>query len=170
MRKILLALILFLASAKLAFADLAMPQGRVILEISGKIGVGNADDAEGNLVALFDFAALARLPQTTLETTTEWTEGTQVFKGVLLRDILALLDASGESLRAVALNDYQATIPRNDVEMYDVLLALWHGGNRMRVRDKGPIWIIYPENERDSYLMRSRNLKMVWQLKKISVE
>jgi hypothetical protein len=171
MMKHLIASALFLlAGSHFAMAELAAPQGRAILEISGQIGVGNAEDANGNPVAIFDFDGLTQLPQISVEMTTEWTEGLQVFEGVLLRDVLRLVDASGESIRAIALNDYEATIPMSDADTYDVLLALRQNGKLMRVRDKGPIWIIYPASQPDAHVANPHNLKMVWQLAKLRVQ
>lgn len=169
-KRLLAVVMLLLAGSTFAVAELPAPQGRVILEVAGKIGVGNAEDAEGNPVARFDLESLTLLPQTTIETTTEWTKGPQIFEGVLLRDFLRLLEASGENIRVLALNDYESTIPITDADNYDVLLALRRNGEFMRVRDKGPIWIIYPLKELDPHLMSTFNLKMVWQLAKIFVE
>lgn len=168
-KHLIASVMLLLAGSTFASAELAAPQGRVILEVAGKIGVGNAEDAEGNPVARFDLDGLTRLPQTSLETATEWTPS-QIFEGVLLRDILELVDASGDSIRAIALNDYEATIPVSDVDRYQVLLALRQEGELMRVRDKGPIWIIYPLDEHDAALATSNNGKMVWQLTRLFVE
>jgi hypothetical protein len=170
MRNLIASALFLLAGSHFAMAELAAPQGRVVLEISGQIGIGNAEDADGNPLALFDLDGLMHLPQTTIQTTTEWTEGTQVFEGVLLRDLLSLVEASGDSIRAIALNDYEATLPFGDAETFDVLLALHQNGKLMRVRDKGPIWIIYPVNHSDRNLMSTVNLKMVWQLQRLFVE
>jgi hypothetical protein len=170
MKHLIASAMLLLLGSTFAAAELAAPQGRTILEVAGRIGVGNAKDAEGNLVARFDLAGLMQLPQTTIETRTEWTEGMQVFEGVLLGELLKLVDASGDSIRAVALNDFNAAIPMSDVDTYGVLLALRQNGELMRVRDKGPIWIVYPWNESTADVISSINWRMVWQLSQLVIE
>jgi hypothetical protein len=170
MKHVLASVFLLFTSSNLALAELAVPKGPVILEILGQIGIGNAEDANGNPIAQFDLDGLTLLPQVSLETRTEWTEGLQFFEGVLLRDILSVVDASGEQIRAIALNDFEAMLPFGDAHAYDVLLAFRHNGNLMPVRNKGPIWIIYPSNEDESRLANPHNMKMVWQLSKLLVE
>lgn len=170
MKYLMASAILLFASSNLALAELAAPKGPVILEIFGRIGVGNSENTVGNPVARFDLDGLMLLPQMTLETRTEWTDGVQLFEGVLLRDILSAVDASGDLIRAVALNDFEATIPIGDAYAYDVLLAFRQNGNLMSVRNKGPIWAIYPSNEDEKRLGNPNNMKMVWQLSKLLVE
>jgi hypothetical protein len=112
---------------------------------------------------------LERLGLTTLATTTTWTEGTVTFEGVLARKVMAAAAAKGSEAEAVALNDYKARIPLADFERRDVLLALRQDGKPMRIRDKGPIWIIYPmEPGTDSHSLETRG-KMVWQLKELRI-
>ena len=166
----LLSCALFLAAfTATAQTELAQPEGRVILEVSGAIGRGNATDAAGNPIARFDRRMLTDLPQTKLTTATDFTDGEQVFEGVLLKDLLDHVVASGADLRAVALNDYTVVIPTADTTRYPVLLALLHNGETMPVRAKGPIWIIYPA-ETPAGRMNPHAAKMVWQLARIVVE
>jgi hypothetical protein len=50
---------------------------------------------------------------------------------------------------------------------HDVFLALDHNGEAMRVRDRGPVWIIYPSENVDSPAQRFDAL-MVWQLRELN--
>ena len=122
-----------------ASADLAAPTGRVVLRISGAIAVRN--DGE---TAAFDMAQLEALPQRTLATATPWTDGVVEFRGPLARAVLEAVGAAGERVRATAINDYSVEIPVADFGSYDVILAVRRDGRPMRVRDRGPIWVIYP--------------------------
>jgi hypothetical protein len=71
---------------------------------------------------------------------------------------------------ASALNDYKATIPFSDLDEYPVLLALSQNGAAMSVRDKGPIWMIYPDPEPSGeFVHQHRNAKMVWQLERLQL-
>jgi hypothetical protein len=77
--------------------------------------------------------------------------------------------ATGTEIDASALNEYEQTIPMDDFYSYDVLLALRMNGDPMRVRDKGPIWIVYPRSdhpELDDFITRE---KSVWQLTALHV-
>lgn len=104
------------------------------------------------------------LPQTTIVTDTRWTEGEARFTGVLLRDLLEHLELPIREVTARALNDYEAVIPASDIETIDVLVANRMNGQPMPVREKGPLWIIYPLSERPDLLGPETEEKMVWQL------
>jgi hypothetical protein len=140
------------------------PEGRVLLRLTGKIERTNDGDS-----AVFDRAMLNDLPWQTLETYTDWTDGLQTFEGPLLGDLLEHVGAHGDKLHATALNGYAANIPVSDVEEYPVLLALRRNGEAMSVREKGPIWIIYPNPEPSSDTPGPHNDKSVWQLSDIDV-
>lgn len=147
-----------------AAADLPAPEGRVILTVSGNIGVTNAGDE-----ARFDRALLKSVGWRTIETYTAWTEGRQEFSGVPLAALMERLEADGETLRAHALNDYEAVIPMRDLAEHDVLLAADQDGEPMPIRSRGPLWIVYP-NDAPSSKSSPANEKMVWQLDEIVVE
>src|SRR3546814_10926448 len=74
----------------------------------------------------------------------------QVFEGPLLADLLIFVGAHGETLRAAALNDYEVNIPIADTDDYPALLALRQNVAPIAVRDKGPVWIIYPTPHPDT--------------------
>ena len=153
------------ASATRAAEALPRPEGKVILRVEGAITHANAGDA-----AEFDRAMLESLGLTTLRTTTAWTEGVVTFEGVRTRDLLAAVGARGDTVRAEALNGYGVDIPMSDFSRYDVLLALKMNGTYMRVRDKGPIWIVYPRDETPKVEAVRTNEKWVWQLYKLHVK
>jgi len=154
-----------------ARADSAIPEpsGPVILTVTGLVQNGNGVDSDGNVVARFDRGMLRALPQHDLETHTDWTEGPQAFQGPLLRDVLDLVGASGTQIRASALNDYAVVLPRSDVNEFVVLLAMRQNGRDMRVRDKGPIWIIYPNETASDVFVDPNSSKMIWQLSQLEL-
>jgi hypothetical protein len=140
------------------------PQGRIILELRGKISNTN-----GEGVALFDRRMLERLPQETVITVTPWTDGQTTFSGPLARDLLKLVGAAGKQVEAVALNDYGVVIPTSDFEDYRVILALLINGKPMRIRDKGPLWVIYPWSEHPELQTDVVHGRSIWQLKAMNV-
>lgn len=155
---IFLAIAVIPATMVSAADMLPAPTGPVILSIEGRIDGGATVD--------LDFAALESLPAQVLRTTTPWTEGDQVFEGVLLRDLLNAVGATGETLRVTALNDYRIEMPKADTDKIDVILAYRHNGSRMSVREKGPLWIIYPDTSGSP----EAQTRMVWQLRRIEVQ
>ena len=144
--------------------SLPAPTGEVLLRIFGKIETPNqgAD-------ALFDFRGLAALPASELETSTAWNEEPVRFEGVLLRDLLAAVGAQGQTLHASAVNDYAVAIPAADARAYDVLVAYRMNGAAMELRDKGPLWIVYPVDQNPELEGPETEAKMIWQLRELEV-
>jgi hypothetical protein len=68
-----------------------------------------------------------------------------------------------------ALNDYAVEIPVTDAESFSVLVAYAQNGERMAVRDRGPLWIIYPLDSRRELQNPVIHARMIWQLKSIAV-
>ena len=144
---------------------LAMPQGKVILTVSGKI-----DRTNDSGQAQFDREMLEGIGTKRLETSTPWTEGVQSFEGILIGDLLDTIGADGDTVKAIALNDYVIDIPVSDFDRFEVLLALKMNGEYMRVRDKGPIWIVYPYDQHDELNEPGIKERAVWQLRELIVK
>lgn len=161
-RAVLLALSALL-TAPLAWA-LDPPKGKVLLSITGQVAQANAAGR-----ADFDRAMLDALPQHSFTTSTPWFKRPRKFSGPLLRDVLAAAGAQGSTLRAVALNDYKVEIPADDAQRYKVLMATRLDDKPMPVREKGPLFIIYPYD--DSADLRSERYysRSAWQLRRLDV-
>jgi hypothetical protein len=148
-----------------ALAALPPPAGEVVLRVTGAITHANVDGA-----AEFDLPLLESLGIERLRTWTPWTEGEPLFDGVLARTLMQAVGAHGTQVQARARNDYLAVIPLEDFARWPVLLATHMDSQRLRLRDKGPIWIIYPwsdDPELNNRLIRQRS---VWQLASLLVE
>lgn len=139
-------------------------QGEVVLTVSGAIAKTNAD-----AVAAFDIEMLEGLGTVTFDTSTIWTEGVQTFTGVQLADLLEAVGASGARLRAAAINDYAVEIPADDAVTGGPIVAFLRNGDRMSVRDKGPLWIIYPYDRSADYRSELVYSRSIWQLDRIEV-
>jgi hypothetical protein len=150
--------------AGIAANGLALPRDRVVLTVTGAIGLTNAPAR-----AEFDLDMLERLGLGRLRTWTPWTEGDVEFQGVLARRLMEAIRANGTEVDALALNDYKQTIPLEDFDRYDVLLATRVNGELMQVRDKGPIWIVYPWSEHPELDDFATREKSVWQLSALHV-
>ena len=140
------------------------PSGPVILTITGQITETNAPGA-----AEFDIAMLEELGGVSLVTTTPWTTGPQDFVGVPMETLLDAVGADGQTLFVTALNDYHAELPTDDFYAYPVLLAYSLNGELMSVRDKGPLWIVYPRDENPVFGEPGNTYKWVWQLTTMEV-
>ncbi|MGO4525697.1 molybdopterin-dependent oxidoreductase [Microvirga sp. 2MCAF35] len=146
-------------------ASLAVPKERPILTISGKIDVTNRDGT-----AQFDRAMLEDLGLVTIETTTPWYEGKVKFEGVLLDKLMKQVGAKGERVSVIALNDYATEIPIADFAKYNVILAIKRDGEYMPVRDKGPLFIVYPYDSNPELKSQTYFARSAWQVAKIEVK
>lgn len=167
MYKILLGgAVLALLAAQPAVADtLGKPTGSVILEVSGKIA--NTNDGAR---AEFDMAMLNELEGGTTVTSSPWYDGARTFSGPLGKALLRAVGATGTTLRVTALNDYVTEIPVSDFNDFAVLLATEVDGKPMSVRDKGPIFIIYPFDSQPALNNETYYGRSAWQVKSIEVD
>lgn len=148
-----------------AVADsLPVPEGQVILTVSGNIRLTNGDG-----IAQFDRAMLDALPQRTTTTATPWLEGTHSFSGPIGAAILDAVGATGQTIQVVALNDYSADVPALDIQELDVVFATAMDGQTLSVRDKGPLFLIYPFDERPDLFNEVYFGRSVWQINRLNV-
>lgn len=147
-----------------AAAALPKPTGDVVLTVSGAITTTNADGS-----ALFDRALLDSLPQHSFTTSTIWTEGPNTYTGILLKDLLAAVGATGATVKATALNDYQISFPATEIAGDAPLVAYLTDGEPMSVRDKGPLWLIFPFDTNADYRTEETYARSIWQMDRIEV-
>jgi hypothetical protein len=164
MKTLLAALILLLPIHAFA-GPLERPTGPVVLTISGNVVHTNADG-----VAEFDLAMLERLQQRSATMDTPWTEKSTAFEGPLLAAVLEAAGASGAMLKVTALNDYAAEVPIEDATTIETMLATRMNGEIMSVRDKGPLFLIYPFDNRPDLYNEKYFSRSVWQIKEIEVQ
>ena len=158
-----LLLLLVVPAASLA-TSLPQPSGAPILVVSGSIANTNGDD-----VARFDRGMLEAIGTVELMTRTPWYDHVVTFEGVAVSDLLDVVGAQGSEVLVTALDNYRSIIPMSDFESYEVVLALRRDGALMPMRDKGPLFIVYPYDsdpvlQSERYYMRS-----VWQVKELIV-
>lgn len=166
MRRLITWWALFVLAAALAGVTRAQqapaaPSGKIVLTISGTLA--------GAAKVEFDMAALEKLPQQHFTTAAPWFSAPRTFTGPLLRDVLAAAGARGTTLRAVALNDYKIEIPADDAQRFDVIVARLMNGRPMAVRDKGPLFIVYPFDSRAELRSERYYSRSAWQLRSIEV-
>ena len=138
---------------------LERPSTRTILTVSGLITHTNHDTK-----ALFDRYMLDQLPRVSLTTRTPWNEGKHTYTGFSADDFFTLLGIEGENLSLIALNDYMIDIPVKDFTQVGAIFATHMDGVPMTVRNKGPIMVIYPFDEKPELKNESYYGKAIWQV------
>lgn len=152
LRGALIALIVIFASPVLSQENILLtvgsPSDDLIIELT-----------EEDLLAMEQFSVF---------TENEFVDGLVEFTGPLARDVIALLENDGiETLRLTAVNDYAVEIPMSDLVEFDVIFAMAQDATRLSVRDKGPIWVIYPMSDHTELQDRVYNDRLIWQLVKV---
>lgn len=142
--------------------DAAAP--KVILTIGGKVHKRTGAEALD-----FDITMLAKLPQHSFVTKTPWYAQPRKFTGVLLKDLLAAAGGSGHTLRATALNDYRVEIPAEDWLQHGAMLAYLIDDKPLPVREKGPLVIIYPFDDKREVRTALHYSRAVWQLRSLEL-
>lgn len=140
------------------------PTGPVLLTLTGQV------EGQSGITSLaFDQAMLQALPQVTFTTTTIWTDGPQEFTGVSLAALMRAAQMQGKVLEATAANDYAVEIPVEAWPDTAPIIAYARNGKPMTIRDKGPLWIIYPYDSDPAYRSEVIYARSIWQLDRIEV-
>jgi hypothetical protein len=153
------------AAARPAFAALATPAEHPILTISGKIRNFN-----NGQTAQFDRPMLEALGMTGLDIMRPWYNKVVHFEGPLMTSVLAAADAFGDGVVVTALDDYSAEIPRSDFAQFKAILALKRDGNDLTVRDRGPLFLVYPYDSDPELQQQKYYGRSVWQVARVLVK
>lgn len=135
-----------------------------LLTISGDVALTDGSD-----ILVLDRDALVELPATTFETSTIWTDGVHSFTGVSLADLAAELGVENGQFLATAINDYTVEIPFSDAVEGGPIIAYLMDGEEMSVRDKGPLWVIYPYDSDADYRSEVIYSRSIWQLDRLEI-
>lgn len=167
MRKVFFQALLILVTfntAVLADQDPPTRDNKILLAVAGIL-----DGSETRQTITFDRAMLEGLPQRSFETTTIWTEGIQTFSGVSLRAVYDFLKISGKDLQASASNEYSVLIPASDIVEGGPIIAMMRNGKDMSLRNKGPLWIVYPYDNSIQYQTEVIYSRSIWQVTDLEV-
>lgn len=152
---IALVLILCVAGGASAFAD------RPLLTVTV---------AETGEARIFDRAALEALPTKTYRTSSLWTEGIHEYTGFSFQTLVEALGTSEGIFVASAINDYSVEFPLADVSADDgPIIAYEMDGEPMSIREKGPLWVIYPYDNNAKYRTETYYSRSIWQLDRIEI-
>lgn len=147
----------FALALTIGLAGLPALAGDVLLTVTGPAGTHE-----------YDLTSLEALPGATISTKTIWTEGQQEFTGVPLAALLKDAGIGEGSVTATAINDYAVEIPLAEITEEYPIVAYKQNGAAMSVRDKGPLWIIYPYDSSDDYQSEVVYSRSIWQLDRLS--
>lgn len=162
-RHIVLVAVAATLTGTVSAQTLEPPKDRPILTISGKIGLTN-----GGQVARFDMKMIEALPQHSFTTRTPWFDKPVTFTGPLLADVLAAVKANGTTVSAIAINDYKISIPVSDTQHKPIVARLLDG-KPMPVREKGPLFVVYPFDSNPALRSSTYYERSIWQLKAIDI-
>jgi len=129
--------------------------GQTMLSLNGPVSL-----------SIDEFEALA--PRTIIKTSTPWHTAT-TFSGISGVDFIRVTGAAGKAITVRAINDYQTSIPINDLRDLGVLFVTRMNGKRVSVRQKGPIFVIYPFDQRPELKSELYYGRSIWQVNKITV-
>ena len=118
----------------------------------------------------FDRDQLKALAARSASMETPWTEGKVTFEGPLLKAVLDAAGVHGKTLVVKALNDYSAEVPAADASEFSTMLAMSIDGKAMSVRDKGPLFLIYPFDTHPELYNEKYFSRSVWQIREIEVK
>lgn len=126
------------------------------------------NEATGQLTS-FDRSSLEAMRQVTYRTSTIWTDGVLEFRGVPLSEVLQAVGVTSGKVVFVATNDYSAEMPVDEVTDEVPLLAMTIDGHPMTLRDKGPVWLVFPYDLSAEYQSEVVYSRSVWQMVRIEV-
>ena len=161
-----LGLIPLLFSLVMPTMVVAAPQGPVILKVTGNVDPAEPVDGEVS----FDLAMIQALPQHEIVTGNPWVDKPHKYVGPKLADVLTAVGGTGKIITLTALNSFQIRISWDKVKQFDPILAWQDDGATMRVRDKGPLWLILPLDQYPELKRSEFTDMMIWQLSSIDIQ
>jgi len=164
MRSIIM-LLSFVLSTQVWAGELSRPTGKVLLTLSG-----NIENTNESGKAVFDLASLEKLGMVSFQTTSPWYDGRTTFTGIPLQKLMDYVGAKGTVVKVTALNDYTTEIPLSDFKKYNVILALKINGEYMRIRDKGPLFVVYPYDSKPELNNQIYYSRSAWQVSRMNIE
>lgn len=127
--------------------------------------------SDGSINFLLTSDVLSTLENTSFNTTLPATdEAVRHVSGPLIRDVIKASGAPMGDLILKAFDGYEVVLPASDYKNIDVILAYKIDGKRFSLRERGPAWVVYPNEaypELKGELYASRS---VWQMSEIIVE
>lgn len=111
-------------------------------------------------------ADLMALPQQSFQTTTPWNAGRNSYAGPSLKNVLALLGPVSElrEIKLIAANDYIVDLPLDMLEETYPIVTTRLNDAPFSLRDKGPLWVMFPFDSEAQLQTGLYHSRAVWQL------
>lgn len=146
-------------------SPLEAPKGPVLLTVTGRFSNKNCGET-----AVFDLEMLERLERGVITTTNPWMRGTNEFSGPYFSALLTAVGATGTNpVVLTALNDYIGSVPHDDINSLGLILATRRNGKLLKVREKGPLFVVYPFLQKPEIFDEIHFCRSVWQIKTIEI-
>jgi len=146
-----------------ALVTLGIGSANAVSETEASLQISYRNGSQRTLT----FNDLNGLTQHSIVTATPWHLGTPTFTGPLLRDVLQLANFEGNVVLASAVNDYNVTIPVEDLVQHRVVLAHSINGERLTLRTLGPLYVMYPLDSDETLRTSGVYGRCIWQLLQI---
>ncbi|HGS4987234.1 TPA: molybdopterin-dependent oxidoreductase [Vibrio cholerae] len=125
-------------------------------------------DAPPKVFSLQELAT--ELPAVSVTTELPWIHGSHRFTGFKVSDLLEYLQQDHvKSVTFMALNDYAANISIADIQYYEPIVAYYMDGDEMKIRHKGPFWLVYNLDQNPKLKNSVYYTHMVWQISQILI-
>ena len=145
--------------------EVPKPNDTVVLTVSGDIGASNSESG-----IQFDMETLEALGMVKLEVTDPWAEEKRTYSGVLLSDLLDVVNLSEEVkyILATAGDGYLAPVPVDQIRSIPIILATRLNGEHFLDSKEGPTRIIFPYDEVND--LKSARQMSVWNVVAIKTQ
>lgn len=126
---------------------------------------GNLLKAAPKTVSVED---LENLPQTEFAVVDPYLKKRVVYKGVLLKDLVAAYAKPDTTkIRLRAIDEYRAEFIREEWVRFDIMLATRMNGKHMGIRENGPARIVLPYDTAKDIDKTLYKPKWIWQVNRI---
>jgi len=156
--------------------SIALSVATCVLSAFLQVSAAQAEDivltilsAETGESVTFTDAQLMEMPQKVFETETIWTDGVVEFSGPALKAVVEQAELTLGDVELYAINDYNIVLPLDKIEDDAPIVANRIDGAPFSVRDKGPLWIVFPYDDVSRYNSEEYFALSVWQLNKLNV-
>jgi hypothetical protein len=114
---------------------------------------------------------LSALKQQEIITSSLWTTGVNTFTGPNLKDVVELWGALDDiaEIHLIAFDNYQIDIPKDLINDTHPVVANRFNGEAYSLRQKGPLWIMFPFDESDDMQTGLYQSRAVWHLTTIEI-
>ncbi|MCD1625069.1 MAG: hypothetical protein ACU0B7_08810 [Paracoccaceae bacterium] len=124
---------------------------------------------DGSAIKTFTDTDLLALPQIEFSTSTIWTPEPATFSGPSLASVLEAAGAAKGALSMIAVNEYKVEIPTDRIEDNAPIIANRINGAPFSIRDKGPLWLVFPFDSNPRFQTEEVYSFSIWQLTQIKV-